>query len=157
MLLGRAVGTYEELGRKLDPDYDFLVEAEPFIRKILLKSYDPQKILQELLKTGRDFRNLITMLPGELQSILQKMRQGQLALEFRHKGLERLITELDRSSNRLSFSLIIAALIVGSSLIMRLEVGPFLFGYSVLGIAGFIFAGLLGLWLIIAILKSGRL
>ncbi len=157
MLLGRALGTYEELGRKLDPDYNFLAEAEPFVRKILLKPYDPHKVLQELHKTARDFHKLITMLPGEMQSILHKIRQGQLALEFRHKGLERLITELDRSSNRLSFSLIIAALIVGSSLIMRLEVGPYLFGYSVLGIAGFLFAGLLGLWLIIAILRSGRL
>ena len=68
-----------------------------------------------------------------------------------------LINELDRSSNRLAFSPIIAALIIGSSMIMRLEVGPFLFGYSILGIAGFLIAGILGLWLAIAILRSGRL
>ncbi|KPL18146.1 MAG: hypothetical protein AMJ92_09445 [candidate division Zixibacteria bacterium SM23_81] len=157
MLLGRALGTYEEVGRLLDPDYNFLTEAEPFVKKMLQRRYDPQRILRELLRTGKDLRRLLTLLPQELGSILQKVRQGQLAVEFRHRGLDRLITELDRASNRISFSLIIAALIVGSSLIVRLEVGPFLFGYSIFGIFGFVFAGLLGLWLIIAILRSGRL
>jgi ubiquinone biosynthesis protein len=157
MLLGRALGTYEEVGRKLDPEYNFLSEAEPFVRKMLWRRFDPQRILRELLQTGRDFHRLLSLMPQELGSILRKVRQGELALEFRHMGLDRLITELDRSSNRISFSLVIAALIVGSSLIMRLEVGPFLFGYSILGIAGFLFAGLLGLWLVIAILRSGRL
>jgi ubiquinone biosynthesis protein len=157
MLLARALSTYEEVGRKLDPEYNFLVEAEPFVRRVLRKPYEPQSILRELLKIGRDLHRLLALLPRDLESILQKVRQGQLALEFRHKGLEKMITELDRSSNRISFSLIIAALIVGSSLIMRLEVGPSLFGYSILGIAGFLIAGLLGLWLVIAILRSGRL
>lgn len=157
MLLGRALGTYEEVGRQLDPDYNFLAEAEPFVKKMLWRRYDPQRILRELLRTGKDLHRLVTLLPQELGSILQKLRQGQLAVEFRHKGLDKLITELDRSSNRISFSLIIAAIIVGSSLIMRLGVGPFLFGYSILGILGYLFAGLLGVWLIIAILRSGRL
>jgi ubiquinone biosynthesis protein len=53
--------------------------------------------------------------------------------------------------------LIIAAIIVGSSLIMRLETKYTLFGYPLFGILGYIFAGLLGVWLVIAILRSGRL
>jgi ubiquinone biosynthesis protein len=157
MLLARALGTYEEVGRFLDPEYNFLAEAEPFVKELMRRRFEPQRVLHELIRTGRDFRRLIGLLPQELSSILQKVRRGQLALEFRHSGLDRMITELDRSSNRISISLILAALIVGSSLIMRLDVGPFLFGYSVIGIAGYLIAGLLGLWLVIAILRSGRL
>jgi ubiquinone biosynthesis protein len=157
MLLARALVTYEEVGRLLDEEYDFLAEAEPFVQDLLKKRFHPERILRELLKTGRDLRRLVSLFPQEMSAILKKVRRGELALEFRHRGLDRLINELDRSSNRLAFSLIIAALIIGSSMIMRLEVGPFLFGYSVLGIAGFLIAGVLGLWLAIAILRSGRL
>jgi ubiquinone biosynthesis protein len=157
MLLARALITYEEVGRMLDADYNFLAEAEPFVQELIKRRFHPDRLLRELVRTGRDLHRLVSIFPQEMSSILQKVRRGELALEFRHRGLDRLITELDRSSNRLAFSLIIAALIIGSSMIMRLEVGPFLFGYSVLGIAGFMIAGMLGLWLAIAILRSGRL
>ena len=68
-----------------------------------------------------------------------------------------MIADIDKSSNRLSFSLLIAALIVGSSLIMQTEKGPLLFGFPILGFLGYLIAGFLGLWLAIAILRSGRL
>jgi ubiquinone biosynthesis protein len=81
--------------------------------------------------------------------------------EFRigldHKGLDRFITELDRSSNRLSFAVVIAALIVGSSVVFRAGTGPALFGYPMLGLAGFLMASILGLWLLVGIIRSGRL
>jgi ubiquinone biosynthesis protein len=157
MLLARALVTYEEVGRLLDPEYNFLAEAEPFVQELLKNRFQPQRLLRELVKTGRDLHRLVSIFPREMSSILKKIRRGELAVEFQHRGLDRLINELDRSSNRLAFSLIIAALIVGSSMIMRLEVGPFLFGYSIIGIAGFLTAGVLGLWLAIAILRSGRL
>ena len=80
-----------------------------------------------------------------------------MSFVFQHKGLEKLILEMERSSNRISFSLIIAAIIVGSSLIMRIEIQPRLFGYPMFGILGYVFAGILGIWLVIAILRSGRL
>ena len=157
MLLARALITYEEVGRMLDEEYDFVAEAEPFVRGLVKRRFQPERLLGELIRTGRDLHRLMSIFPQEMSSILKKVRRGELALEFRHRGLDRLINELDRSSNRLAFSLIIAALIIGSSMIMRLEVGPFLFGYSILGIAGFLIAGMLGLWLAIAILRSGRL
>ena len=157
MLLARALVTYEEVGRLLDAEYNFLTEAEPFVKDLLKRRFHPERILRELVRTGRDLHHLVKVFPQEMSSILKKVRRGELALEFRHRGLDRLINELDRSSNRLAFSLIIAALIIGSSMIMHLEMGPFLFGYSILGIAGFSIAGVLGLWLAIAILRSGRL
>ncbi len=62
---------------------------------------------------------------------------------------------MDRASNRLSFSLLIAALIVGSAYV--LDKGPEFLGYSVIGILGLCFAGILGIWLVMGILRSGRL
>ena len=51
----------------------------------------------------------------------------------------------------------IAALIIGSSLVFRSGLGPALLGYPVLGLAGFVIASLMGLWLLVGILRSGRL
>jgi ubiquinone biosynthesis protein len=65
--------------------------------------------------------------------------------------------ELDRSSNRLSFALIIAAIIVGSSLIMTIDVGIKIYGIPAVGLLGYLFAGILGAGLAISILRSGRL
>lgn len=78
-------------------------------------------------------------------------------MKFEHKGLEDLIHELDRSSNRLSFGLVIAALIVGSSLIIQWDKGPMLFGFPVIGVIGFLLAGAMGFWLAVNILRSGKL
>ncbi len=65
--------------------------------------------------------------------------------------------ELDRSSNRISFAVVIAALVIGSSLIFQTGVGPTVFGYPVLGLGGFLLASILGVWLLIGIMRSKRL
>ena len=64
---------------------------------------------------------------------------------------------MDRSSNRLSFAIVIAALIVASSVVFQAGTGPSVMGFPVLGLVGFLAAGFLGLWLAIGILRSGRL
>jgi ubiquinone biosynthesis protein len=64
---------------------------------------------------------------------------------------------MDRSSNRLSFAIVIAAIVVGSALVIRAGAGPPVFGYSSLGLAGFVAAGILGIGLALGILRSGRL
>jgi len=64
---------------------------------------------------------------------------------------------MDRSSNRVSVALVISSLIIGSSLIIQSNIGPHLFGFSLLGIAGFMIAAIFGIWLIISIIRSGRL
>ncbi len=71
--------------------------------------------------------------------------------------MQNLITDLDRSTNRISFSLIIAALVVGSSLVMQTEKGPIFFGFPLISLLGYSIAAFLGLGLAIAILRSGRL
>ena len=74
---------------------------------------------------------------------------------FGHKGLEKLAREISCSKRRMSISSIIASIIVSSSLIMQMNIGPIIFGYPIQGIIGYIIAIFLGFVLII-ILKSGK-
>ena len=157
MLFGKALITYEEVGRMLDPEYDLVTEAVPFVNKLSQRKYQPKIILRDIVAFLQDLRELITPFPYELRRIVEKLSRGELGLELHHKGLEKLMLQVERSANRLSFSLIIAAIIVGSSLIMRLEVGYKFMGYPLLGILGYVFAGILGIWLVLAMLRSGKL
>ncbi|MCK4225235.1 MAG: AarF/ABC1/UbiB kinase family protein [candidate division Zixibacteria bacterium] len=157
MLFSKAMITYEEVAKMLDPEYDLVTQSLPYIKGLAYRKFKPKVLLRDASTLLQDLRSLFVLLPFELKRILKKLGRGQLSFTFQHRGLEKLILELDRASNRLSFSLIIAAIIVGSSLIMRLETKYTLFGYPLFGILGYIFAGLLGVWLVIAILRSGRL
>ncbi len=157
MLLSKALVTYEELARSLDPEFQMAEVVKPYVAKLIKKKFAPGQFIRETIGGISDLRRLASDLPFEVKRILQKSRKGEMSVELRHRDLDRLMLEIDRSSNRLSFALIIAAIIVGSSLIIKLEIGYKVFGFSVLGLLGFLFAGLLGVGLVIAILRSGRL
>ena len=156
-LLGKAMVTVEGLGQELDPDFDMVGEARPFIRRLLLRKYSPEVIRRDLFRISGELLELFKVFPEEVQEILAKIKSGRLKVEFEHRGLGSLITVLDKVSNRVSFSIIIGALIVGSSLIIHSGKGPLIFGFPLLGVVGYLAAGVLGLWLVIAILRSGRL
>lgn len=156
LLMAKAVAVAEGVGLRLDPDFEMTKKAAPFVLQLKLERLRPQRILREFFLVGGDFLRFVRLLPEELENILQQIRQGGIKIGFEHRGLENFIHQLDRSSNRLSFSLIIAALIIGSSLILHANIGPFLFGFSALGVLGFSTAGIIGIGLVISILRSGK-
>ncbi len=157
LLLGKALGTYEELGRTLDPEYDFISEARPYVKRLIRRRMSLGELSRQSFKLLRDIYRLLRILPGELELIVTRLRRGELSVQLQHRGLERLIAQINRTGNRLSLSLVIAALIVGSSLVMQLNRGPRLFDYPAVGIMGFVIAGIFGIWLIITIFRSRNL
>ena len=64
---------------------------------------------------------------------------------------------MDKSSNRLSFSVLTAAIIVASSIVIHSGLGNKLFGFPIFGLIGYLIAAVLGFWLLIGILRSGQL
>ncbi|MCK4584500.1 AarF/ABC1/UbiB kinase family protein, partial [candidate division WOR-3 bacterium] len=157
ILLAKALSTVEGIAHQLDPDFDMISHLRPFAKKLIEREYSLKNIFREVLRVVESYSILLKKLPGDLTLILRKMREGKLKIEFEHRGLKNFISKSERSANRLSFSFIIAALIVGSSLIMLSNRGPFLLGFPALGIIGFVIAGLLGLGLVISLLRSGKL
>ena len=156
-LLSKAFAIIEAVGEKLDPSFDMVALAKPFAEELVRQKYSPRKLVKEILNFSELFYNFAISLPKELTVIIDKVKRGRLRIEFEHKGLEHLTSELDKVSNRIAFSVIIAALIVGSSIVMQTNKGPLLFEFPVFGFVGYIIAGIMGLWLAIAILRSGKL
>jgi hypothetical protein len=85
----------------------------------------------------------MTHVPAALAAFARRARTGGFQIQFSHQNLDHFIDEMDRSSNRLSFAIVIAAVVVGSALLIRVGAGPPVFGYSSLGLAGFLAAGIL--------------
>jgi ubiquinone biosynthesis protein len=155
-LLAKALITVEGLGQVLDPDFDMVGEAEPYLNRMARQRYRPDRLAQrmweEVRQGGSEMRGVYREARGALRSLSSGIR---VQLEFQH--LRRFEQELDRASNRIAFALVVAALIVGSSTLVQSEIGPTVYGYPMLGVIGFGVATFLALWLLWAILRSGRL
>ncbi|MDA3792711.1 MAG: AarF/UbiB family protein [Elusimicrobia bacterium] len=155
--VGKAVLTSENTARLLDEDIDIMEVMEPQLKKIAIKRYSPKNLWISFRMLLKDSSRFLKDFPTQIREVLNKLKAGQLEIEFRHVGLENLIHTLDKLSNRIAFSLIIAALIIGSSLIIQLQSGPMFFGISAFGLSGYLFASILGVWLLWSIIRSGRL
>jgi ubiquinone biosynthesis protein len=156
-VMGRMLLVSSGVGRTLDPKFDMVAVAKPFIESFISKRYDPRKQLKEMIDLFDRYRAAVKSIPQDLEEIFQKLKKGKMVVSLHHEGMNKFILEMDRSSNRLAFGLIVAALIVGSSLVMQMDRGPMLFGFSVFGMLGYLIAAILGLWLVIAILRSGKI
>jgi len=156
-LLSKAMVIIEGVGEQLDPDFELARLIKPFARKMAFERRGPGTLFKEVKKFAEILYDWARSFPRDLKTVFDKLKKGTLKVEFEHHGLENLIVELDKVSNRIAFSVIIAALIIGSSLIVQTDKGPHLFGFPLFGFAGYVIAGFMGLWLVIAILRSGRL
>jgi ubiquinone biosynthesis protein len=157
MLLAKALVTIIAVGRQLDPSFQIIEHAKPMLEEALRERMSPAGVAARIGEAGRDVADAIQAIPHDVREILRKARRDRLQIQFVHRNLDFFVQEMDRSSNRLSFAIVIAALIIGSSLIFRSGTGPTLFGYPALGLTGFLTAALLGIWLVIGIMRSGRL
>ena len=156
-LMMKALATVEGVGLSLDPDFEMINQAAPFIQRVKMERFRPKRVASDILKSGAELVRLMQEIPGELRELLRQMKRGKVKMEFEHRGLEPMLATHDRTSNRIAFSIVIAALIVGSALIVLSKTPPLLFGIPVIGILGFVAAALMGVWLLIAILRKGRL
>ena len=156
-LLGKSLLTIEGIGLVLDPDFNLTEIAKPYIKEIILERKSPQRLLFKLSNDLSEFYHLMVLIPRQLSKTLRKMEEGIFKLELQHRGLENLINALDKATNRLSYSLILVAIIIGSSLIMQTDKGLQFMGFPVIGVMGYIISGILGLGLVIMILRSGKM
>ncbi|MCK4621382.1 MAG: AarF/ABC1/UbiB kinase family protein [Desulfuromonadales bacterium] len=156
-LMIKALSTVEGLGRVLDPDLDVIEQAAPFMKRIQLNRVHPHRIAKDMANSGTELFHLLKDIPKEVRAILKMARQGKVKMEFEHRGLESMLATHDRISNRLSFAIVLASLVIGSGLIVLSGIPPKWHEIPIIGLVGFLFAGFMGFWLLISIIRSGRM
>ncbi|BCS53087.1 AarF/ABC1/UbiB kinase family protein [Geobacter sp. SVR] len=157
MLLAKSLVVVEGMGRNLDPEFNMIDHLRPFMEKARLQKYSAKRITKDVNALLLSYLNLARNLPRDLQEIVNRINRNKFKIDLEHRGLDRFTTDFDRSVNRLSSSLILAALIIGSSIIMQTDKGPQLLGFPMWAFLGYTAAAVIGLWLVYGIIRSGRL
>jgi len=152
MLLIRCLVTLEGVGRDLDPSFNLAAHLAPFVERLLSERYSPRHVLDQFIDESRSFVQLARDVPRYVGRSLEKLSKDELKVQFEHTGLDRLMAELDRSSNRVVIGLVVSALILSSALVLRSGTQSVWFTVPL-----FVLSSLLGIWLIYGVFRSGRL
>lgn len=155
-LLIKAFITLEGMGRGLDPSFHMTTEALPLLRQVVRARYRPKVVALRAWQTLRRTLAVAEQLPHDVSRLLRNARRGRVHVGIDVAHLKRVGDQIDRAANRLTMALVIAALIIGSSIVMTVQGGPTLFGLPAFGFIGFASAFVGGLWLVRAIWRSSK-
>jgi ubiquinone biosynthesis protein len=153
----KSLGLMESVVRRLDPKHDVIEQARPFLKQARIERLKPGRMAEGLFEFALDFANMARELPSEVRRILSQIKIGEAQLIFRHEGLEPAISSAERISNRLAFSVVLAAMIIGSSVIIHSDIPPKWHDIPVIGLVGYLISAMMALWLLISILRHGRM
>lgn len=156
ILLGKCLVTLEGLVRRLSPNISIIDLAEPFGKELVKERFSPKRIKKFLLNQVVDLGYSILSLPKRVDNLISQLEEGELRVKLEHQNLQHIVRRLNIIGNRLSFSIVIAAIIIGSSLIARVAPSKLLTSLPIAEV-GFIVALLMGLWWLYSILRSGRI
>lgn len=155
-LLTKSLISLEGMGHQLNPEFDLVTEFSPFLRRALLARYAPDALAKKGWQVVAGGLDILTGLPQDLRHLLRSARSGRLQVHVDVTRLQHFGNQLDRATSRLTMGVVIAALIIGSSIVMTVEHGPKLLGLPLFGLLGFTGAAIAGIWLLISIRRSGR-
>ncbi|MEA3417460.1 MAG: AarF/UbiB family protein [Thermodesulfobacteriota bacterium] len=156
-LMMKAFSSTEGVGLMLDPDFDMIMRAAPFIEMVKRARFYPKRIAGDIATLVAELLKFVQQFPKDTLEITRLIKQQKLNIKFEHKGFEPMLETHNQISNRISFSIIIGSLIIGSAIIVFAKTPPLFNGLSIIGIVGFISAAMMGIWLLVAILRKGRL
>lgn len=155
-LLIKAFISLESMGRGLDPDFHMATEALPLLRGVVRARWQPRTIGQRAWRALSRGLSLAEQLPHDFSRLLRSARRGRLQVGLELAHLKRVGDQLDRAASRLALALVVAALIIGSSIVMTVSGGPTLLGLPAFGLLGFVGAVVGGLWLLRSVWRSHR-
>jgi len=152
-LLAKTIITYEGVGKDLDPDFNVIEALKPYVTKLVKKIYSPKGLLKEFSEYNQNLIEFFLHFPNDFYDIVKKIKNGKLKIEFEHVGLEEFEDSIKMASHRLSLAIIIASILIGSSMLLSSHIPPLFYNVSLFGIIGYLFAFILA---IILIFKSWR-
>lgn len=157
LLIDKTLLILENIARQLNPSLNLVAEAEPYASKIVMKRISPSRLYEKAKKNITDISDFIFFFPKNMTKLFNKTLKDDIQVKMFHVNLPELIKDMDKASNRIAFAMVISAILLSSAIMHAAGVEPRIFGFSFFGIISFGFALLLGIWLLISIIRSGRL
>lgn len=156
-LLIRSLVILEGVISKISPDIKIIDVAIPYVKSSIKNSLLENMNFEDLILHSIDFAKNSSKIPGKIIELSDSILSGRAKIQFELKHLNRSINELNKMANRLVFGLVVSATVVSSSLILNSNLGPKIWDISIIGILGFFLAAFAGIWLLVSIIKSGKM
>ncbi|MFE4106273.1 ABC1 kinase family protein [Almyronema epifaneia] len=153
-LYSKSLANLEGVARQFNPKVDLSEEIKPLMFDLFRQQIIGDDPLQTLLRTGLELRNLSIESPRQFGFLLDRLSSETLKWNISIQGLDGLRRNIDDAANRRSFSTLVGSLIIGAAIVSTNQQTP---GGQILSNSLFAAASLFGLWLVISILRSGRL
>ena len=157
VMMIKAMTTAEGVGVALDPQINMVELATPYVRKLKMERFSFRRLMGEFYDSGNEILQLMREIPGGARELLRLAKRGGLRMGVEHRGFEKMLDTYEHIANRIAFAIVVAALIIGSSLIVVSGIPPKWGEVPLIGLVGFLTAGVMGLLLLIAILRHGRM
>jgi ubiquinone biosynthesis protein len=157
LLLMRMLASMEGMVRKFDPDFNLIVFLKPHLDRLEEERNRPEYVVSKTMTKLSKLEHFADFISPMMLNILEKASRGTMKFEVDYVNLDREVSKLDLAINKIALSGIIAALIIGSSLILVSDKEPLLFGFPALGVVGMTLAALLGTFVVVRILHLGRI
>ncbi len=151
----RTLASFEGVGTALDPTFDIISVSQRFSHELVKHMYSPEALRRQGLIIARDFANLAKHAPRQMRGLLKTALDGDLKLNIQSEDLKYAAYSLDRLASRVSVSIIVASLVIGSSILILAKVGMEYYHMSYFGLIGFSIAGILGLYVVWSIFRGG--
>ena len=158
VMLDKTVATLGSVGIELYPDFNVFEVAQPYARDLMISRYTPRRVLADAQKEAFGLARVLREAPYQWHDLLEQLRDGQIEVGYVHKGLDEFMPRVEQGFNRLVIALVAAGGLIGSSLIGVFATGgPHVLGLHVIALVGFVLSGVLSVWLLWGVVRSGRL
>jgi len=156
-LMMKSLATIEGIARQLDPDFDMIDQAAPFVQQVKMAKLTPHRMAEDLLTFSGELISFLKRFPADMLDISRLIRENKLSLNLDEQSLRRVERNRDKSANRIAVAIITAALVIGSAVVAGARIPPLIHGISLFGLSGLAVAAFLGIWLLMAVITRGRL
>ena len=150
----KALVTAEGTVKLINPEMDLATELRPHLKRLATQRFSPEAVVHGVRTLLLKLAAAPTRFPKRIGDIVEKMERGKLRIGFEHRNLGGLQSTLEKIFSRLTMGVILGAMIIGSSLIITTGIPPIVYGYPLLGLAGYLISAILGMWLVFDILHN---
>ena len=126
------------------------MKHKPYAIELMAQQFNPKRIANEVFDAIKEYYRLLMEFPSEINEIIYKIKEGKFKTMIEVKGFDPLIYHVDSASNRVSAAIVVAALIIGASIISQWE------QTRMAGIIVFGIAGIFGFWLLIKLFRKNK-
>ena len=157
ILLVKSLITIEGVAADLDSIFNVVDYLKPRIKKLVRNKYLGSKNISDQVKRSSiDYLDFFKAFPRSARNIMQRISEGRIKVDIEDTDISRLTMELDRSSNRLAYGLIISALLVSCAIVIYTNIGPAVYGIPIIALIGLAVAAFLGMILVVSISQEGK-